>query len=155
MANDRSWPDDAEPCKPVGAVLYEQNASDSELLRTGGVYDTWLKEYVRIPEAIAEQVKASPVGASMRPRAQYLPREMAAHLAWTFDADALRGIPARTVYLVGSETPKENAELRGFIPLLEQVVPDFSVRELPGQGHFANLFAPELLAEAIWESIDS
>jgi len=127
-----------------------------QLLRAGdidGVYDTWLKEYVRVPKAIAEQVKASPMGASMRPRAQYLPREMAAHLAWTFDAQALRGVAAKTVYLVGSKTPDENAELRGFIPLLEQAVADFSVRELPGQGHFANFFAPELLAKAILESI--
>src|SRR4029453_3342475 len=127
-----------------------------ELLTKGdidGVYDAWLKDYVRLPEVVAEQVKASPVGASMRPFAQYLPREMAAHLAWTFDPLALRGVSARTVYLVGSETPHDNLELRGFVKLLEQALKDFTVRVIPGQGHFANFFAPERLAAIILESI--
>src|SRR5215831_10252761 len=101
-----------------------------QLLKAGevdAVYDAWLKDYVRVPEAAAEQVKASPIGASMRPFAQYLPREMAAHLAWTFDPRMLRGVSARTVYLVGSETPQENMELRGFIKLLEQALTNFTV----------------------------
>lgn len=77
-----------------------------------GVYDAWLKDYVGMPEDVAEEVKASPVGASMRPFARHLPREMAAHLAWRFDARTLRGL----------------------IPLLEGALGDFSVRALPGQG---------------------
>jgi pimeloyl-ACP methyl ester carboxylesterase len=119
------------------------------------VYDAWLREYLRIPEAVAEQAKASPIGVAMRPFAQYLPREMAAHLAWTFDPESLCDVTAKTTYLVGSKTAEDNLELRGFIPLLEQALPDFTVRELPRQGHFANFFAPELLAEAIIESIDT
>jgi pimeloyl-ACP methyl ester carboxylesterase len=116
------------------------------------VYDAWLKDYVRMPAAVAQQIKASPVGASMRLLAQYLPREMAAHQRWTFDSSALSNVSARTVYLVGSETPEENVELRGFIGLLEQALPNFAVREIPGQGHFANFLAPKLLAKIILES---
>ena len=119
------------------------------------VYDVWLKEYAGAPATVAEGIKASPVGASMRPLAQYLPREMAAHLAWTFDLRVLRSVSARVVYLVGSQTPEENVQLRGFIELLEPVLKDFVVREIPGQGHFANLFAPELLARIILESIQT
>jgi len=87
--------------------------------------------------------------------AQYLPREMAAHLAWTFDPPTYSGVSARTVYLVGSETPEENLELRGFIKLLEKALPSFAVREIPQQGHFANFFAPQLLAAIILESIQT
>jgi pimeloyl-ACP methyl ester carboxylesterase len=122
-----------------------------QLLRAGdidGVYDAWLKEYLRVPEEAAEQVKASPIGQSMRPLAQYLPREMAAHLGWNFNVDGLKGLTARTTYLVGSESP---AELRGFIPILEHALKNFEVREIPGQGHFANFFAPELLADLVLE----
>jgi hypothetical protein len=36
---------------------------------------------------------------------------------------------------------------------LEQALKDFTVREIPGQGHFANFFAPERLAAIILESI--
>lgn len=115
------------------------------------VYDVWLKDYVRLPDAVVEQLKASPVGASMRPFAQYLPREMAAHLAWTFDAQALRGVSARTVYLVGSDTNLEL--LRGFTKLLEPALTDFTIRQIPGQGHFANFFAPEQLAAIMLELI--
>src|SRR5262245_15726167 len=128
------------------------------LLKKGdidAVYDTWLKDYVRVPEVMAEQVKASPVGASMRPLAQYLPREMAAHLAWTFDRLALSDVSARTVYLVGSDTPPKNLELRGFIELLRQALRDFAVCEIPGQGHWANFFAPEQLAAIIQESVQT
>ena len=62
---------------------------------------------------------------------------------------------ARAVYLVGSETPEANVELRGFIKLLEQALTNFAVREIPGQGHFANFFAPELLAAILLESIQT
>jgi pimeloyl-ACP methyl ester carboxylesterase len=129
-----------------------------QLLKQGdidAVYDAWLKDYVRLPAALAEQIKTSPVGASMRPLAQYLPREMAAHLAWTFDPHAFSSVSARAVYLVGSETPEASVELRGFIKLLEQALTNFAVREIPGQGHFANFFAPELLAAILLESIQT
>src|SRR5262245_27958363 len=119
------------------------------------VYDAWLKDYVRLPDTIADQVKSSPIGASMRPFAQYLPREMASHLAWTFDPRPFSGVSAPTVYLVGSETPPESVELRGFVQVLEQALPNFTVREIPGQGHWANFFAPEMLAAIIRESIES
>ena len=119
------------------------------------LYDIWLKAYVGMPPAVAEEAKASPVGAAMRPLAQYLPREMAAHLAWSFDPDALRKVAARVVYLVGSQTPRENVQLRGFIEILEPVLKDFVVREIPGQGHFANFFAPDLLAEIVLDSIQA
>ena len=129
-----------------------------QLLKEGdidAVYDAWLKDYLRLPDALVDQIKASPIGASMRPLAQYLPRQMAALLAWTLDPSAFNNVSARTVYLVGSETPKESIELRGFIKLLEQALPNFTVREIPGQGHFANFFAPELLAEIIVDSIQT
>lgn len=126
------------------------------LLRAGdidGVYDTWLKEYVGMPEDVAEEVKASPIGANIRSFAEYLPREMAAHVAWELEPEAFAAVRAPTTYLVGEHTPKENEQLRGLIAILEEVMPKFRVRELPGQGHFANFLAPDLLAEAVLDSL--
>jgi pimeloyl-ACP methyl ester carboxylesterase len=108
-----------------------------------------------MPEDVAEQVKASPIGQSVRPLARYLPREMAAHLDWSFEVEGLESVSARTTYLVGSETPAENTELRGFISRLEPALRNFAVREIPDQGHFANFFAPELLAGLILELADA
>ena len=114
-----------------------------------------MAEGVRLPDALVDQSKASPIGVSMRPLTQYLPSEMAVLLAWTLDPSAFNNVSARTVYLVGSETPEDSVELRGFIKLLEQALPNFTVREIPGQGHFANFFAPKLLAEIIVDSIQT
>src|SRR5262245_6967628 len=105
-----------EPPLERGAHFSTALQEMQQLLKAGdidAVYDAWLKDYVGLPEAVAEQWKASPIGASMRPHAQYLPREMAAHLVWTFDPRTLSGVSARTVYLVGSETPQEEMTLRG------------------------------------------
>ena len=129
-----------------------------ELLRAGdidGVFDAWLKDYAGMPEGVAEELKASPIGAEIRPFAQYLPREMAAQLAWTFDQQAFAGLPAPTLFLTGAETPEEDEALRGYIGLLKGVIPNFTVREIPGQGHMANFLAPALLAEIILDFLQS
>jgi len=128
----------------------------NELLRANdidGVFDAWLKQYVGMPESVAEQIKVSPLGVGIRSFARYLPREMASHLAHSFDARAFTKVTAATVYLLGSETPKDSVQLCGFIRLLEGTMPNFRVRELPGQGHFANVLAPELLAKAILDAV--
>jgi pimeloyl-ACP methyl ester carboxylesterase len=117
------------------------------------VLDVWLTDYVGMPVPVAEKVKRSPIGADIRPFAQFLPREMAAHLDWHVDPAAFARVTAPTIYLVGSDTPEDNAQLRGFISLLQDTMPIFSVREIPGQGHFANYFAAELLAKTILESM--
>jgi pimeloyl-ACP methyl ester carboxylesterase len=137
---------------PIALQKMQQHLKEGDI---DAVYDAWLKDYVRLPDALVDQTKASPIGASMRPLAQYLPREMAVLLAWTLDPSAFNNVSARTVYLVGSETPEDSVELRGFIKLLEQALPNFTVREIPGQGHFANFFAPKLLAEIIVDSIQT
>ena len=127
-----------------------------ELLRADdidGVYDVWLKEYVGMPEPVAEAVKSSPVGADNRLFAQYLPREMAAHLNWVFDPKSFSKVTATTVYFTGSETPQDNVQLWGFARMLKDTIPNFSVCEIPGQGHFANFHAPKLLAELVLDSI--
>jgi pimeloyl-ACP methyl ester carboxylesterase len=41
------------------------------------------------------------------------------------------------------------------VPLLQEVVPSFRLREIPGQGHLANFFAPELLASIVLEFVES
>jgi pimeloyl-ACP methyl ester carboxylesterase len=127
------------------------------LLKAGdidGVLDCWLKDYVGIPEEIAEGLKASAVGADLRPWAQYLPREMAAHIAYEWNPAIYEDLTAPTLYLAGEQTTGDD-QLRGFVPLLQEVVPSFRLREIPGQGHLANFFAPELLASIVLEFVES
>ena len=106
-----------------------------------------------MPEPVAEAVESSPVGADNRLLAQYLPLKMAAHLNWVFDPKSFSKVTATTVYFAGSETPQDNVQLRGFARLLKDTIPNFSLCEIPGQGHFANFHAPKLLAELVLDSI--
>ena len=148
-----------EPPLEDDAALY-QPALDRmwDLLRADdidGVYDTWLKQYVGIPEEAAEGLKASPVGAAMRPFARYLPREMASHLARKWDPKAFAKVETPALYLVGGNTPPANEQLRGWIKLLEGVMPNFAVREIPGQDHFTPMLAPEVFAAFLLDCIQS
>ena len=127
-----------------------------ERLRAGdidGVLDGWLKEYVGIPDEPAEGLKASPIGADIRPWAQYLPREMSAHLAYEWRPQTFASLAAPTLYLAGQGS-SGNEQLFGFVRILEGVIQDFTVREIPGQGHFANFLAPDLLARMILEFVE-
>ena len=104
-----------------------------------------------MPPAVAEQVKSSPAGATIRSFAEYLPREMASHLAWHFDPQAFTGMTVPTTYLTGSLSTEEGG--RAFIPLLRDVLPKFSVKEIPGQSHWAHDGNPTLLAKMILEIV--
>lgn len=127
-------------------------------MKTGdidGVYDAWLKDYVGIPPSVAEELKASPIGKEIRAFAEFLPREMAAHLDWNAREQDFTKIQARTTYFVGSETPLESDLLRGFEKLLENSITEFKSLEISGQGHFANFLNPGLLAELIIDCVNS
>jgi pimeloyl-ACP methyl ester carboxylesterase len=134
--------DDPVPFQPAMDRMWQQLRADD----IDGVYDTWLKQYVGIPPEPADALKTSPVGIAMRPLAQYLPREMASHLAHRWNNDQLSKIRTDTVYITGSNTVG-NEQLRGWIDRLERVMPNFSVREIPGQDHFAPSLAPGEFAD--------
>jgi pimeloyl-ACP methyl ester carboxylesterase len=133
--------DDPAPYQPAMDRMWDRLRADD----IDGVYDTWLKQYVGIPDEPAEGLKASPAGAAMRPFAQYLPREMASHFARKWDLTAFRNVRTPTLFITGSETVG-NEQLRGWLKLLQGVMPDFAVREIPGQDHFAPILAPDAFA---------
>jgi pimeloyl-ACP methyl ester carboxylesterase len=145
------------PLETGSPCLASVNQLDA-MLKLGdinGIFDTWLRQYVGMPDAAAEKFKASPAGTALRRYAAYLPREMAAHRAWKMHPDDYSEIEIPTTYIFGTETPVRSVQLLGMMEILANVMPDFRVRELPGEGHFANFTNPELLAQTIVEALVS
>lgn len=82
--------------------------------------------------------------------ALYIPREMAALAACTSLApEAFAGVQAPTLFLAGADTPA--GALRAYIEPLSDVMPSFTVWEIPGQEHMANTLAPEAISRLIDE----
>jgi pimeloyl-ACP methyl ester carboxylesterase len=72
-----------------------------------------------------------------------LPRELRAELAHRFEPSVFSEVSAPTLLLVGGESP---AWARESVDAHADAIPNAEKRVLEGQGHGANLTAPELLA---------
>ena len=142
-----------EPLSPNADEYRERVTKLDALLRAGdieGVYDAWWTVYLGLPREVAEGIMASPIDPGIRPMAKYIPREIKAHLAWEIDPTQFADITAPTLFLLGEETPMDG-DLAGMLPLLTGVIPNLTVRKIPGQGHFAPSFAPKLFADIVLE----
>ncbi|MDX1385041.1 MAG: hypothetical protein R3190_15415, partial [Thermoanaerobaculia bacterium] len=70
----------------------------------------------------------------------------------SFDPHRYAGIEVPVLHLLGTES----AEQFHVVPdALEPVVRGFRREALPGQSHFANVFAPELFAGKVLAFLDS
>jgi pimeloyl-ACP methyl ester carboxylesterase len=123
-----------------------QRAGDME-----GVFAAWIHTVTGVPEEAARNAKSTPIGAELFAWVQGLPQEMAAVAEWSIDVSRYADFPAPTLFLVGSQSPRRDGSYR---EVLDGVIPDFRVRELEGQGHFAHVLAPDLLATAILEFVE-
>jgi pimeloyl-ACP methyl ester carboxylesterase len=72
-----------------------------------------------------------------------LPRELRAELAHRIDPEALATVTAPALLLVGTESPDWATRST---EAYAEVLPNAETRRLEGQGHGANVSAPELLA---------
>jgi pimeloyl-ACP methyl ester carboxylesterase len=112
--------------------------------------DTVVREFLRDiagydPEAI-EQLARTPLWEQRRRLAPTVPRELRAELAHPFDPSPLGEIEAHTLLLVGSDSP--DWAVRS-VAAYADAIPSSEVRTLDGQGHAANMMAPELLASEL------
>jgi hypothetical protein len=112
-----------------------------------GVFETFLRAAVRVPEATIAARRAAPEWPALVERARLIPREMAALAAWRFDPERFRTLAVPVGFLVGGDTPPDHHH-RGYIPRLAAVVPTVQVLDIPGQ-HFAPLAAPADFAQQV------
>jgi pimeloyl-ACP methyl ester carboxylesterase len=109
--------------------------------------DTVLREFFRdiagYDEAAIDEQARSPVWELRRRIVPTLPRELRAALAHRFEAEALGTLDLPVLMLVGTESPDWAARS---VAAHAEALPDAETRTLEGQGHSANVTAPDLLA---------
>ncbi len=142
-----------------GLVLYEPALGwpiDESVLETVDAHvaagrfevaaETYLRDAAGLSEDEIELLRASPTWAERAAAAHTFTREDRADASYIAVAERLASMTVPTLFLTGSESPPA---FRASIDELAAVLPDCAVRILEGQGHAANVMAPELLAAEI------
>jgi pimeloyl-ACP methyl ester carboxylesterase len=132
----------------MGAGLAAPQTIDRwERLIEEGDRDTVVREFYRdiagYDEAAINELASSPVWEARREIVPTVPRELRAAHGHRFDPDALRRIRAPVLLLVGTESP---AWAVRSVDAHAQALSTAERHALEGQGHSANMTAPDLLA---------
>ncbi|MGH3024317.1 MAG: alpha/beta fold hydrolase [Gaiellaceae bacterium] len=93
-----------------------------------------------------EQLRASPTWAARVEAAHTLARELRGEEAYRVDPERFRDLAVPTLLLLGEESAdwaREGTEL------IRAALPDARIAVLRGQGHMANVTAPELVADEV------
>lgn len=118
-----------------------------ERLIEAGERDTVLREFFReiagYDDAAIAEAERSPVWEARRQIVPTVPRELRAELVHRFDADALGALGMPVLLLVGTESP--DWAVRS-VDAHADAIPGAELLTLDGQGHSANMTAPDLLA---------
>ncbi|HET8820693.1 MAG TPA: alpha/beta hydrolase [Thermoleophilaceae bacterium] len=133
---------------PMGGVLVDPETVDRwERLIEDGDRDAVVREFLRqvggYDEAAIDEMARTQLWEARKRVTPTLPRELRAELAHKLDRDALAGVTAPTLLLVGTESPDWATRST---EAYAEMLPSAEKRPLDGQGHGANVSAPEVLA---------
>jgi pimeloyl-ACP methyl ester carboxylesterase len=135
-----------DPAMGGGLSTPEQIERWERLIEEGD-RDTPIREFLRDiagnDEDAIDLLASTPLWERRRQVLPTVPRELRAELAHRFDPALFSDLAAPTLLLVGSESP--DWAVRSVDAHLE-AIPNGEKHVLQGQGHGANLTAPELLA---------
>lgn len=129
---------------PDGFVERLQGLLDQGLLEE--VLLTFMREIVRMPQAVMEQVQLQPSWAGRVAAAHTLPREFRDLAQYRPDASRFRSLCTPTLLLLGGDSP---ARYRNAIDVMSAMIPDNRIELLPGQQHNAMDTDPELFASKV------
>jgi pimeloyl-ACP methyl ester carboxylesterase len=140
-----------EPGLTTGIPLYPPGVPErmQALIDRGeleAAMDVLFREVVRMPEHELAEYRQSPLWADRLPLAATIPREMAAELAYRFDAARFADLQTPTMLLTGGDSP---SALRQATELIAAALPNSRIVILPGQQHIAYRTAPELFAREV------
>jgi pimeloyl-ACP methyl ester carboxylesterase len=132
----------------MGGGLATRDTIDRwERLVADGDRDTVLREFFReiagYDDDAIEELAGSPVWELRRQVVPTVPRELRAELEHRFDREAMAGLSAPALLLVGTESPGWAV---ASVSAYAEAIPGSETRTLNGQGHSANMTAPDLLA---------
>ena len=133
---------------PMGGVLADRGTIDRwERSIEDGDRDPVVREFLHqvggYDAAAIDEMAGTPVWEARKQVTPTLPRELRAELAHGLDGAALAGLGVPTVLLVGTESPHWAVRST---EAYADALPNAEKQFLEGQGHGANVSAPELLA---------
>jgi pimeloyl-ACP methyl ester carboxylesterase len=103
------------------------------------------RELVGLSENELAEIRAQPSWPARVAAAHTIPREERAFASSTFDVEYAAAISVPTLLLVGTESPAWGPEAQ----TVATALPDARIVHLEGQGHVADLLAPEVVAEQL------
>jgi pimeloyl-ACP methyl ester carboxylesterase len=132
----------------MGGALSTADAIDRwERLIAEGDRDSVLREFFRdiagYEDEAIEELTRTPIWEARRRIVPTLPRELRAELEHRFDAAGMARLTMPVLLLVGTESPEWAVRSVG---AYGEAMPASRTRRLDGQGHSANMTAPDLLA---------
>lgn len=138
-----------EPAMGGGLTTPEQIEHWERLIEEGD-RDTVTREFLReitgMNDEAIDLLASTPLWEARRQIVPTLPRELRAERAHRFDGSLFSEVEAPTMLLVGSESPEWAGRS---VDAHADALPGAEKRVLEGQGHGANMTAPELLAEEL------
>lgn len=140
-----------------GSDLFDQASIDrlEDLLDAGdreGMLMSLFRDIVGLPDNELDVLRAGRDAWDARLRnAATLPRELAANRAYVFRPERLRDMAARTILLVGENSP---AHEHGCAREIAEALPDARVVILPGQQHAAMYMDPALFVDQVVRLLD-
>jgi len=130
-----------------GGLSPEGRVDRWERLIEEGERDTVTREFLHdiggYDEADIDRLEQTPLWEERRRIVHTVPRELRAELAHSIEQWQLGSLDVPALLLVGSESPTRAVES---VEMHARTLPRAEKRVLEGQGHGANLTAPELLA---------
>lgn len=102
-------------------------------------------------EESIEALRRTVLWPTMLDLAPTIPLDLDALAGYRFDPERFATIRAPVAYLLGTRSPEH---FRAVGSALDPVLEDFQWVTLPEQGHFANVFAPELFVEKVMTFLD-
>jgi len=111
-----------------------------------GLVHTFFRKALGLGDDDIRMMRAQPSWAARVAAAPTLPRELRNHPDELFDPGQASQVDIPTLLLTGS---KSAAGLKADVRFVAETVPDARVVDLPGQAHSADVFAPQLVAEAL------
>ncbi len=137
------------PAGPVSALKPPglQERLDA-LLAAGdreGILEVAYRAIVGLSEAQIDELRTQPEWPNRLAAAHTVPRELATPPRQLFDPHRAAHVTVPALVLVGTDTPEA---FTASAEIVAAAVPDARVTILEGQGHGAEVFAPQLVAEA-------
>lgn len=139
-----------EPATDPGALLPPGFLDRLEALLADqdhdGVVETFCHEVLHMPDEQLSIYRSHPSWAARVSAAPTLPRELAVPPAKLFDLDRAARVTVPTLILTGDQTP---AGFTAGVDVVAAAIPDTRVQALEGQGHTADVVAPDLVAKHV------